>query len=253
MKAILVGNPNVGKSYVLNRLTGSRVFVSNYPGTSVETNRGLLTIGKKSIEMLDMPGIYSLYSDTKEAAMLREVLEQSPDLVIQVLDAVNLERNLVLTLELMERNLPLVLLLNQVDRARQLGLKIDSKALSRHLNVPVFPFSAVTGEGVLICWNSWIKALPGARKCRSLPGMIRSARDVTVVLVEAVQSLASVDMKRFEQARILANKTIMQLDQVQLNWLDRIQNAVDHPLGHYCAAGAGLSFFYGFAALYKSK
>lgn len=133
MKAILVGNPNVGKSYVLNRLTGSRVFVSNYPGTSVETNRGLLTIGKKSIEMLDMPGIYSLYSDTKEAAMLREVLEQSPDLVIQVLDAVNLERNLVLTLELMERNLPLVLLLNQVDRARQLGLKIDSKALSLSL------------------------------------------------------------------------------------------------------------------------
>ena len=148
MKAILVGNPNVGKSYVLNRLTGSRVFVSNYPGTSVETNRGLLTIGKKSIEMLDMPGIYSLYSDTKEAAMLREVLEQSPDLVIQVLDAVNLERNLVLTLELMERS-TLVLLLNQVDRARQLGLKIQ-QALSS-IECAGFPFSAVTGEGVLDC------------------------------------------------------------------------------------------------------
>lgn len=230
MKAIIVGNPNVGKSYVLNRLTGSRVFVSNYPGTSVETNRGLLTIGKKSIEMLDMPGIYSLYSDTKEAAMLREVLEQSPDLVIQVLDAVNLERNLVLTLELMERNLPLVLLLNQVDRARQLGLKIDSKALSRHLNVPVFPFSAVTGEGVLDLLEQLDKGVARSKEVQIIAWHDQVCQGCDGCSAEAVQSLASVDMKRFEQARILANKTIMQLDQVQLNWLDRIQNAVDHPL-----------------------
>lgn len=230
MKAIIVGNPNVGKSYVLNRLTGSRVFVSNYPGTSVETNRGFLTIGNKVIEMLDMPGLYSLYSNTKEAAMLKEMLEQSPELVIQVLDAVNLERNLVLTLELMERNLPMILLLNQVDRARQLGLKIDSKALSRQLNVPVFSFSALTGEGVLDLLEQLDK------------GVIRS-KDVQIVALNklgcqgcdgcstgSVQGCEGVDLKRVDQARILADKTITKLGKVQIHWLDKIQNGIDHPI-----------------------
>lgn len=166
MKAIIVGNPNVGKSYVFNRLTGQEVFVSNYPGTSVEINRGFLTVGNKSIELLDMPGVYSLNSGTPEAAMLVEALKEPPDLIIQVLDTVNLERNLVLTLELMKANLPMVLLLNQVDRAREMGLRIDSQVLSRELGLPVFPFSALTGEGVLDLLEQLAKGVPAARRFR---------------------------------------------------------------------------------------
>ncbi|NLO20782.1 MAG: ferrous iron transporter B [Syntrophomonadaceae bacterium] len=234
MKAVIVGNPNVGKSFVLNRLTGSRVFVSNYPGTSVETNRGFLTIGNKSIEMLDMPGVYSLYSDTKEAAMLKETLEQSPDLVVQVLDAVNLERNLVLTLELMERNLPMILLLNQVDRARQLGVKIDSKALSRQLNVPVFSFSALTGEGVLDLLDQLDKGVMPSKNVQivDLNNLAcQGCGGCSGCSAGSGQSCAGVDLKRVDQARILADKTITQLGKVQIHWLDKIQNGIDHPVG----------------------
>lgn len=230
MKAVIVGNPNVGKSYVLNRLTGSRVFVSNYPGTSVETNRGFLTIGNKSIEMLDMPGVYSLYSDTKEAAMLREILEQSPNLVIQVLDAVNLERNLVLTLELMERNLPMVLLINQVDRARQLGLKIDSKALSRQLNVPVFSFSALTGEGVLDLLEQLDKGVARSKDVQIVTMNNPVCQGCDGCSAGSVQSCEGIDLKRVDQARILADKTITRLGKVQIHWLDKIQNGIDHPV-----------------------
>ena len=228
MKAVIVGNPNVGKSYVLNRLTGSRVFVSNYPGTSVETNHGFLTIGNKSIEMLDMPGVYSLYSDTKEAAMLKEILEQLPDLVIQVLDAVNLERNLVLTLELMERNLPMILLLNQVDRARQLGLKIDSKALSRQLNVPVFSFSALTGEGILDLLDQLDKGVMPSKDVQIVD--LNNLACQGCCSAGSAQSCAGVDLKRVDQAHILADKTITQLGKVQIHWLDKIQNGIDHPV-----------------------
>ena len=230
MKAVIIGNPNVGKSYVLNRLTGSRVFVSNYPGTSVETNRGFLTIGNKSIEMLDMPGVYSLYSDTKEAAMLRGMLEQSPALVIQVLDAVNLERNLVLTLELMERNLPMILLLNQVDRARQLGLKIDSKALSRQLNVPVLPFSALTGEGVLDLLEQLDKGVARSKDVQIVALNNQACQGCDGCSAGLVQSCEGVDLKRVDQARILADKTITRLGKVQMHWLDKIQNGIDHPV-----------------------
>lgn len=230
MKAIIVGNPNVGKSYVLNRLTGSQVFVSNYPGTSVEVNRGILTIGNKSIELLDMPGVYSLASGTKEATMLTEVLKESPDLIIQVLDAVNLERNLVLTLELMKFNLPMVLLINQADRAREMGLKIDSQALSKELGVPVFTFSALTGEGVLELLEQLAKGVPRSKKVQVVTLETMECQGCDGCACEATCHQAGLDLKLVDQARLLAGRTITSMGKTQIHWLDKVQNGVDHPI-----------------------
>lgn len=228
MKTIMVGNPNVGKSAVLNRLTGSRVMVSNYSGTSVETNRGTLMIGNKSIDILDTPGIYSLYSQGKEAEVVRQVLSQPADLVIQVLDATSLERNLILTQELMELDIPLLLLLNQRDRARLMGLKIDPGLLSRELGWPVFMFSAVTGEGLLPLLEYLEKGLM-RRKHRNVIELGNTGCQGCQECGSAALNCRGLDMQRVEKARVLASRVSTRMGKVQMHWLDRIQNWVDRP------------------------
>ena len=144
-----IGTPNVGKSAVLNRLTGSNYIISNYPGTSIEILNTEFKIGNHSITLFDTPGIYSIFSNRDEAQMIRQfLLDNQIDLIIQVIDAADLERNLVLSYELKDLGYPLLLLLNQIDRVRMAGQAIDSRRLSRRLEVPVLPFSANSGEGV---------------------------------------------------------------------------------------------------------
>lgn len=149
MKLILVGNPNVGKSSVINSLTGSQFFASNYPGTSTEIEKAILKINGTEFEFYDSLGVYSLYSDSEEANVTRSLLEKEKhDLIINIVDATNLERNLLLTLELAEKGYPLLVLLNQIDRAREFGIHIDVDALAEILQYPVMAFSAINHEGV---------------------------------------------------------------------------------------------------------
>ena len=123
-KLALVGSPNVGKSALFNALTGARVIVSNYPGTTVEVYRGKACIQGRDYEVIDTPGMYSLLPITEEEYVTRRLLMQErPDLVLHVVDAKNLERSLVLTLQLLEADLPLILVLNVIDEAEALGLK----------------------------------------------------------------------------------------------------------------------------------
>src|SRR6266568_7980590 len=106
-KVALVGNPNVGKSVLFNALTGAYVTVSNYPGTSVEVSRGNATIGGETWQVIDTPGMYSIHTITEEERVVREILlNESPDVVIHVLDARNLERMLAMTIQLIEAKLP---------------------------------------------------------------------------------------------------------------------------------------------------
>jgi len=145
----VIGNPNVGKSAVLNRLTGSQLIVSNYPGTSLEISRASLQIGQHELNIYDTPGRYSLCSGSPEdQAEIGLITGEEIDLIVNIVDASNLERNLVLTLELLESRNPVLVLLNQVDRARNLGINIDFRSLSDLLDTPVLPFSASTGEGL---------------------------------------------------------------------------------------------------------
>jgi ferrous iron transport protein B len=148
-KVVLVGNPNVGKSVLFNVLTGSYVTVSNYPGTSVEVTRGVSAIKGQQFEIIDTPGMYSLLPITEEERVAREILlKESPEVVIHVLDARNLERMLPMTLQLIEAGLPTILVVNIIDEADRIGLIIDIPRLSERLGIPVIGAATAKKRGV---------------------------------------------------------------------------------------------------------
>src|SRR5690349_16558723 len=125
-RVALVGNPNVGKSVLFNALTGAYVTVSNYPGTSVEVSRGNAMICGQEWQVIDTPGMYSIHTITEEERVAREILlNEAPDVVLHVLDARNLERMLAMTIQLIEAELPVVLVVNIMDEAERIGLTID--------------------------------------------------------------------------------------------------------------------------------
>ena len=145
----LVGNPNVGKSVVFGRLTGRYVTVSNYPGTTVDVTRGKGLFTGGSMEIVDTPGILSLFPKSEDERVTRDLLlRERPQLIIQVADAKNLRRSLLLTLELADLKIPMVLALNMSDEARQRGFEINIQRLSQILGIPVIETTATTGEGM---------------------------------------------------------------------------------------------------------
>lgn len=148
-KVALVGNPNVGKSVLFNALTGAYVTVSNYPGTSVEVARGTVVVNGVQCEIIDTPGMYSILPITEEERVAREILlHESPDVVLHVLDARNLERMLAMTLQLIEAGLPVILVVNIMDEAERMGLTIDIPLLQEKLGVPVVGASAAKKKGL---------------------------------------------------------------------------------------------------------
>jgi len=142
-----MGNPNIGKSVVFSRLTGAEVITSNYPGTTVDFSRGKARLLGSQVEVIDAPGTYSLQPTNRAEEVAVEVLRWA-DLIINVVDATNLERNLFLTLELLESKKPMILVLNMWDEAERSGIEIDVKELETHLSVPVVATIALTGEGI---------------------------------------------------------------------------------------------------------
>ena len=146
----LVGNPNAGKSTIFNALTGARQHVGNWPGKTVEKKEGLCKHKGHEIQVVDLPGIYSLTAYSVEEIIARDyIIEEKPDVVIDVVDAANLERNLYLTVQLLELGTPLVIALNMSDMADSRGLRIDLKKLSRALNgTPVVRTVANREEGI---------------------------------------------------------------------------------------------------------
>jgi len=142
-----MGNPNVGKSVIFSRLTGTNVVVSNYPGTTVEFTRGTMRFKGEKVEVLDAPGVYSLEPVSKAEEVAVKLLRDG-DLVVNVVDSTHLERSLYLTLQLLEKRIPLVVALNLWDEAKHKGVEIDVEKLERFLGVPVVPTVAITGEGV---------------------------------------------------------------------------------------------------------
>ena len=150
-KIYLVGNPNVGKSVVFSRLTGVQVISSNYPGTTVEFSKGYLRLGDEKIEVADLPGTYSLEPTSGAEEVVVSLLKEYPKneiAVINILDSTNLERNLLLTLQLIEEGFPTIVCLNMCDDAGHRGIHIDVEKLEKLLNVPVVSTCAVTGAGI---------------------------------------------------------------------------------------------------------
>ena len=148
-KILIVGNPNVGKSLVFNNLTGSYVVVSNYPGTTVTIDKGKTKINGVEIGVIDSPGMYSLSTITEEERIAKLlILKERANIILHVVDSKNLARMLPLTLQLLEAELPIILVVNMMDEAERLGIQIDIEALSKKLQIPVIPVTATTGQGI---------------------------------------------------------------------------------------------------------
>ncbi len=147
LRVALAGNPNSGKTTLFNKLTGAKQHVGNWPGVTIERKTG--TIRGTDAELVDTPGIYSLSPYTPEEIVTRNyIIGDSPDVIIDIVDASNIERNLYLTLQLLDLNTPVVVALNMMDAVEKNGVKIDAKALSDTLGCSVIPISALKSEGL---------------------------------------------------------------------------------------------------------
>jgi len=159
-KILLVGNPNTGKSVFFSRLTGTNVTVSNYAGTTVDFSKGKMQIEEKKYEIIDVPGTYSLDPTNRAEEVAVEMLEEG-DIVINVIDSTNLERNLQLTFELLEKDVPVIVALNMWDEIEHRGIDIDKNKLEELLGVPVVSTVALTGEGFKELISRLDEAKPG--------------------------------------------------------------------------------------------
>lgn len=148
-KFALAGNPNSGKTTLFNALTGSTAHVGNWPGVTVDKKEGTYKKCAEPISIVDLPGIYSLSPYTPEEVISRNyVLEEKPDCVINIVDATNLERNLYLTTQLMEIDVPIIIALNMIDAVEKNGDKIDARKLEEKIGLPVVAISALKGKGI---------------------------------------------------------------------------------------------------------
>jgi len=149
IEVALIGNPNVGKSLIFNNLTGGRAHVGNWPGKTVEKKEGRCIHKGVMMRIIDLPGVYSLTAASIDELIARNyIVEERPDVVVDIVDASNLERNLYLTLQLLELEANLVIALNKSDIAESLGYEIDVKGLSELLGVPVVPTIATVKVGM---------------------------------------------------------------------------------------------------------
>lgn len=145
----LAGNPNAGKTTIYNALTGARQHIGNYPGVTVEKKESVITYNGKTLKVIDLPGTYSLTAYSVEEVVARNVIiNEKPDVVVDIIDSSNLERNLYLAVQLMELRIPLVFVFNMKDMAQEMGIKIDVDKLSKLLGVPIIETVGSKGDGV---------------------------------------------------------------------------------------------------------
>jgi len=202
MKFALAGNPNSGKTTLFNALTGSTAHVGNWPGVTVDRREGVYKYADEKVSIVDLPGIYSLSPYTPEEVIARNyILGGEPDLVINIVDATNIERNLYLTTQILESDIPVVIALNMMDIVEKGGVKIDTNALSEKFGAPVVPISALRADGVKVLMEtargeaakkrdarSPLEASPFAEEFDRLVGLFRD-REIPHPVFYAVKAL----------------------------------------------------------------
>ena len=207
----LAGNPNSGKSTLFNALTGSTAFVGNWPGVTVEKKEGKMNLDGEKIALMDLPGIYSLSPYSNEEIISRDyMLNEHPDAIINIVDASNLERNLYLTTQLIELNLPVVVALNMMDVVKSKGEQLSSKTLSKELGCPVVEISAINKTG----FDELKKELSNLLKTQKTPeGNFGYSKDVAEAL-ESIKSGLDNHAKNteFYSVKILSNDRIISSD-----------------------------------------
>ena len=181
----LAGNPNAGKTTLFNHLTGAHQHVGNYPGVTVEKKVGMCRHGEREIRVVDLPGTYSLTAYSVEELVARDFLvNEKPDVVVDIVDASNLERNLYLTTQFMELGIPLVIALNMVDVAESRGISIDSERLANLLGVAVVPIVARSGQGVHALLDKVVETATADR--RPEPILLRYGSDLDEAIAAMV-------------------------------------------------------------------
>jgi ferrous iron transport protein B len=192
---VLVGNPNVGKSVIFGALTGRYVTVSNYPGTTVGVSRGRARLGGEDVVLIDSPGVNGLVPVSEDERVTRDILLDTPSArVLHVLDAKNLGRGLLITVQLMEMGLPLVLALNMYDEAGQKGIKIDLKALKTALGVEVIPTIATQRWNLDKLTDVPRMARPGALVINYPAPVERAIADISEILPPAAISSRAISL-----------------------------------------------------------
>ncbi|MBQ8320117.1 MAG: ferrous iron transporter B [Clostridia bacterium] len=171
LKFALAGNPNSGKTTLFNALTGSTAHVGNWPGVTVDKKEGVYKKGSEPVQIVDLPGIYSLSPYTPEEVIARNfVLDERPDCIVNIVDATNLERNLYLTTQLLEVDIPVIVALNMTDVLEKSGDDIDEKTLEKRIGVPVVEISALREKNIDVLMN---RAIEAAKKGRAAASVLK--------------------------------------------------------------------------------
>ncbi|NHJ84381.1 MAG: ferrous iron transport protein B [Asgard group archaeon] len=192
----LIGNPNVGKSVIFNALTGLNQTIANFPGCTVEKKEGEMTYEQNTIEVIDLPGIYSLSPHSIDEEISREyIIEENPDLVVVVVDSSNLERNLYLTVQLMELGVNMLIVLNMMDLAIGKGISIDIDRLSRNLGIPVVETVASKGFGIRVLKRDICAALENPTNPKPIKWSGNIAESLKLILEEIAPFSARIEKR----------------------------------------------------------
>ena len=207
LRFALVGNPNAGKTTLFNALTGSTAHVGNWPGVTVDKREGTYKKSDELVDIVDLPGIYSLSPYTPEEVIARNfILDERPDCIINIVDATNLERNLYLTTQLMELDVPMVVALNMTDVLDKNGDRIDVKALEKRIGLPVVEISALRGNNVDDLMDRALETIKTPRAAVSV--LKESALGSAISNAEIALKLKEVDAPLFHAVKLVEKDSI---------------------------------------------
>jgi ferrous iron transport protein B len=241
LRIALAGNANVGKSVIFNYLTGLHQHIGNWPGKTVEKAEGTLHFKGHTIDVIDLPGIYSLstYSIEEQISRMYIAVER-PDVVINVVDASVLERNLYFTLQLMELGAPLVLALNQVDVARRKGIEIDVEKLERLLGIPVVPTVAIKGVGVFKLLEKAVEVAGRREAPKAVVKFGREVEDEIAKLEKMLEGIRYWYPPRYVAIKLLEGDEEIEKEVEKLNpevvaTAKRLSKEIERLHGHSCS------------------
>ncbi len=237
----LAGNTNVGKSVIFNYLTGLHQHIGNWPGKTVEKAEGTLHFKGYTIDIIDLPGIYSLSTFSIEEQITRRYIAiEKPDVVINVVDASILERNLYFTLQLIELGIPIVLALNQIDMAKKKGIEINIEKLEKILGIPVIPTIAIKGIGLFKLLE---KAIEVAEKNETPKIVIRYGKEIEERIAKLVKMLEGIDYwypPRYTAIKLLEGdeeieKEIKRINPEIVTIAKELSKEIENLHGHSCS------------------
>ena len=237
----LAGNANVGKSVIFNHLTGLHQHIGNWPGKTVERAEGTLHFKGYTIDIVDLPGIYSLSTYSLEELVSRKYIAiERPDIVINVVDASVLERNLFFTLQLMELETPMVIALNQMDIAKSKGVQVDTKKLEQFLGVPVMPTVAVKGVGIAKLLEKAIETIEKKQTKRPQVTYGEEVEEKIGKLVEKMKNVQIVYPARYVAIKLLEGdeeieREIQRINPQIVDTAKKLAGEIECIHGHCCS------------------